>query len=182
MTAVFPLGLSDAPPVESTAPDSGLPAWQEIRRAGVTHVRNYAKWGPGTTAAQLFAVRQQLDAAQHAGLKVWLALAGIDRDLSQQSLLDEVVDALKEHPGLGAWKGVDEPAHAHVPPAGCVAVYRHLKARDPDHPVVIVEAPRAADGRLTVATVAPTRLHATSTASTSTPSHDQRAGTQAGRR
>ena len=141
--STFPLGLSDAPPVDSTAPDSGLPAWQEIRRAGVTHIRNYAKWGPGTTAAQLFAVRQQLDAAQHAGLKVWLALAGIDRDLSQQSLLDEVVGALKEHPGLGAWKGVDEPALGRVPPAGLVAVHRRIRALDPGHPLVLIEAPRA---------------------------------------
>jgi hypothetical protein len=50
---------------------------------------------------------------------------------------------------------VDEPAHARVPAPGCVAVYKHLKARDPNHPVAITEAPRAAAGRLTAAVVAP---------------------------
>src|SRR3569833_1133252 len=127
----FPLGLSDPPPVDSTAPDSGLPAWEEITRAGVNYVRNYAKWTPSTVAAQLFAVRQELDAAKSAGLKVWLALAGIDRDHSHENLLDEVVDSLKGHPGLGAWKGVDEPALGRVPPAGLVAVYKRLHALDP---------------------------------------------------
>jgi hypothetical protein len=74
---------------------------------------------------------------------VWLALAGLDRDLSQQSLLDEVVDAVKDHPALGAWKGVDEPALGRVPVPGCVSVYRRLHALDPNHPVVLIEAPRA---------------------------------------
>jgi hypothetical protein len=157
----FPLGLSDPPPGDSTAPDSGLPAWEEITRAGVNYVRNYAKWTPSTIAAQLFAVRQELDAARSAGLKVWLALAGLDRDLSHESLLDEVVDTLKEHPGLGAWKGADEPALGRVPPAGLVAVYKRLHALDPKHPVVLIEAPRApasTAGRtipLTVAAVKP---------------------------
>ncbi|MGZ4291696.1 MAG: hypothetical protein ACXVQQ_03780, partial [Gaiellaceae bacterium] len=48
----------------------------------------------------------------------------------------------KGHPGLGVWKGVDEPALGRVPAAGCVALYQHLRALDPDHPVAIIEAPR----------------------------------------
>jgi hypothetical protein len=140
---IFPLGLSDPPPRDTTAPDSGLPAWTEIRRAGVNYVRNYAKWTPATIAEQLFAVQQELDAARRAGLQVWLALAGIDRDLSHASLLDEVVDALKDHPGLGAWKGVDEPALGRVPVPGLVAVHRRIRALDPSRPVVLIEAPRA---------------------------------------
>jgi hypothetical protein len=140
---VFPLGLSDPPPVVGAAPNSGLPAWTEIATAGVTHVRNYTVWNPGAIAEQLFAVGQELDAAQREGLQVWLGLAGLDRDLSRESLVDEVVDAVKGHQGLGAWKGVDEPALARVPPAGCVAVYKRVRALDPNHPVTIIEAPRA---------------------------------------
>jgi hypothetical protein len=152
--AVFPLGLSDGPPLGSATPE-GVDAWTEISRAGVRFLRNYTVWSAAAAAEQMFTVTQQLDAASTYGLQVWLALAGVDRDLSHEQLLDRIVDAVKGHPGLGVWKGVDEPAHARVPPAGCVAVYKHLKARDPDHPVVIVEAPRAADGPLTTATVAP---------------------------
>ena len=160
-TPVFPLGLSDPPPVASSAPISGLPAWTELAKAGVTHVRNYTVWAPGSVAGQLSAVSQELDAAQREGLQLWLALAGLDKDLSRASLLDEVVDTLKAHPGLGVWKGVDEPALGRVPAAGCVAVYQRLHALDPNHPVTIIEAPRAAaatPGRtvpLTSAAVAP---------------------------
>ena len=133
---VFPIGLSDPPPVDAAA-------WQEIASAGVTFVRNYTVWSAAALAEQLPPVLRELDAAAQHGLQVWLALAGVDRDLSHRQLLDEIVDAVKGHPGLGAWKGVDEPALGRVPAAGCVAVYKHLRSLDPDHPVVIVEAPRA---------------------------------------
>jgi hypothetical protein len=158
---VFPIGLSNPPPVDGTAP-SGRPAWAEIAGAGVTFVRNYTVWTAGEAAEQVLSVLQELDAAVEHGLQLWLALAGVDNDLSQRSLLDRIVNAVKGHPGLGAWKGADEPAHGHVPAAGCVAVYRHLRSIDPDHPVVLIEAPRGPspnpqshDTRLTVAAVAP---------------------------
>jgi hypothetical protein len=140
---VFPIGLSDPPPVGSTAPNSGLPAWQEIASAGVSFVRNYTVWSAAAFEEQLLPVVQELDAAQGHGLQVWLALAGVDNNLSHQPLLDQIVNAVKGHPGLGVWKGADEPAIARVPAAGCVAVYKHLQALDPDHPVAIIEAPRA---------------------------------------
>ena len=40
---VFPLGLSDPPPFDSTAPN-GKPAWAEIGSAGVNFARNYTVW------------------------------------------------------------------------------------------------------------------------------------------
>jgi hypothetical protein len=140
---VFPIGLSDPPPLASTAPNSGVPAWAEIAAAGVNFVRNYTVWTAAAAAEQLLAVAQELDAAQQHGLHVWLALAGIDADLSRQELLDRIVNTVKGHPGLGVWKGVDEPALGRLPVAGCVAVHQHLRALDPDHPIAIIEAPRA---------------------------------------
>ena len=139
---VFPIGLSDPPPSNGVAPNNGLPAWAEIAKAGVNVVRNYIVWTANAAGEQLLTVEQELDAAQRHGLQIWLALAGIDRDLSQRPLLDQIVDAVKEHPGLGLWKGVDEPALGRVPVAGCVAVFQHLRERDPDHPLAIIEAPR----------------------------------------
>jgi hypothetical protein len=139
---VFPIGLSDPPPVATTAPNSGLPAWVEIARAGVGFVRNYTVWTAAGVDEQLLAVGQELDAAQQHGLQVWLALAGVDRDLSQQALLDRIVNTVKGHPGLGVWKAIDEPALVRVPVSGCVAVYKHVRALDPDHPLTIIEAPR----------------------------------------
>jgi hypothetical protein len=139
---VFPIGLSDPPPVGTTAPDSGVDAWAEVARAGVNFARNYTVWTAGSAAEQILAVEQELSSAEQQGMQMWVALAGIDNDLSKQSLLDRIVNGLKGHPGLGAWKGADEPAHGHVPAAGCVAVYHHVRSLDPDHPVVLIEAPR----------------------------------------
>ena len=138
---IFPLGVSDPPPLGSTAPDSGLDAWAEIASAGVNFVRNYTVWRAAGIDEQIIAVGQELDAAPEHGLQLWLALAGLDANLEQQSLLDKVVDTFKGHPGLGVWKGVDEPAHGHVPAAGCIEVYEHLRSIDPDHPVAIPASP-----------------------------------------
>jgi hypothetical protein len=139
---VFPIGLSDPPPLSGVAP-SGAPAWEEVARAGVSFVRNYTVWSRAALPEQLPGVVAELDAAQRLGLQVWLALAGVDRDLSQQSLLDEIVGAVGQHPGLGVWKGLDEPALGRAPVAGLVAVHQRLRALDPDHPVAIIEAPRS---------------------------------------
>ena len=185
---MFPIGLSDPPPLGSTAP-SGLDAWVEISRAGVRFVRNYTVWTSEGVGEQLASVGQELDAAARSGLQLWLALAGVDDDLSRQTLLDRIVNTVKGHPGLGVWKGSDEPAHAPVAASGCVAVYQHVRALDPDHPLVLIEAPRgpaphpgAPDTPLTVAAVRPYAAAATSTASTSTPSRSRPGCTRAGRR
>ena len=158
---VFPLGLSDPPPVNGTAPN-GKPAWAEIANAGANFARNYTVWTAAAAGEQLLEVGRQLEAAQQHGLQMWVALAGLDNDLARQSLLDKVVNTLKAHPGLGVWKGADEPAHGHIPAAGLVAVRNHLKALDPDHPIAIIQAPRAPapkhgapDRRLTIAAIKP---------------------------
>jgi hypothetical protein len=158
---VFPIGLSDPPPFDGTAP-GGQPAWAAIASAGVTYCRNYTVWTTAAAAEQLLSVGQQLDAASRHGLQLWLALAGVDNNLGHQSLLDSIVNTVKSHPGLGAWKGADEAAHGHLPAAGCVAVYQRLRELDPNHPVVLIEAPRGPspnpeshDTPLTVAAVKP---------------------------
>ena len=158
---VFPLGLSDPPPLGSTAPN-GRDAWAEIASAGANFVRNYTIWKDVGLDEQLIAAGAELDAAPGHGLQLWLALAGVDNDLTHQSLLDQILNTFKGHPGLGVWKGADEPAHGHVAAAGCVAVHQHVKQLDPHHPLVIIEAPRAPgptpqspDRPLTIAAVQP---------------------------
>jgi hypothetical protein len=159
--SVFPIGLSDPPPVGGVAP-SGRPAWAEIAAAGVTFVRHYGVWTAAGAGEQMDEVMQELGTAANHGLQLWLALAGVDNDLTHRQLLDTIVNTVKGHPGLGFWKGSDEPAHGHVPAAGCVDVYQHLRALDPHHPVVLIEAPRGPspnlqshDTPLTVAAIAP---------------------------
>jgi hypothetical protein len=159
--AVFPLGLSDPPPVGARTP-SGGDAWEEIASAGVNFARHYDPWTRAAAAEQMANVRRKLDAARAHGMQLWLALAGVDDDLANKAFLDEIVHALEGHPGLGVWKGADEPAHGHVPAAGLVAVRDRLRTLDPNHPLAIIEAPRnpstakgGADRVLTAAALRP---------------------------
>ena len=101
---VFPLGLSDPPPVDGMAPN-GKPAWAEVASAGVNFARNYTTWTAAAAAEQLLSVGQQLEVAAQHGMQMWVALAGIDNDLSRAALLDRIVNTVKSHPGLGVWKG-----------------------------------------------------------------------------
>lgn len=161
--AIFPLGLSDPPPVDGRTP-SGTDAWAEIAAAGINFARHYDPWAARSAAEQMVNVRHKLDAARAHGLQVWLALAGVDDSLARKGLLDEIVNAVKGHPGLGVWKGADEPAHGHVPAAGLVAVHEHLRSLDPNHPLAIIEAPRnpstAPGGKDRVLTTAALRPYA----------------------
>jgi hypothetical protein len=57
------------------------------------------------------------------------------------------VEKLRGHPALGAWKGHDEPRNPFnpansVPPANLARGHRVVASLDPDHPLVIIQAPR----------------------------------------
>ncbi|MEP6995733.1 MAG: hypothetical protein ABI968_14520, partial [Acidobacteriota bacterium] len=45
----------------------------------------------------------------------------------------------------------DEPLHGNVAAPGLKAAYEFVRARDPNHPLVIIQAPEARDGPLTAA-------------------------------
>jgi hypothetical protein len=87
---VFPIGLSDPPPVDGLAPGGGS-AWAEISRAGVTFARNYTVWTDAAAAEQLLSVGRQLDAASKHGLQLWVARAGVANHRSHQAVLSRVV-------------------------------------------------------------------------------------------
>ena len=75
-------------------------------------------WGPGRLEEQLAAERAVLDAAAANGLQCWLYLGDLP-DLpprsaggqasTREQMLNRVAATFKDHPGLGAYKGVDEP-------------------------------------------------------------------------
>src|SRR4051794_20511395 len=94
--AVFPIGLSDGPPVGGRTPVGG-DAWAEIARAGVTFVRNYTVWQANGLDEQLASVGAMLDAARSHRLQVWLALAGVDKNLAREAMLDRIVQTFKPH-------------------------------------------------------------------------------------
>ena len=61
---------------------------------------------------------------------------------AKEKRLEEVINALKNHPGLGVWKGDDEPEWGKKSPANLRHIYEIIKKVDPNHPVWIVQAPR----------------------------------------
>jgi hypothetical protein len=147
---VFPIVLSNGPPLGAKTP-SGADALAEVAAGGVSFIRvGRSDWSLQSLDRQIAAVRQALDAAAAHGVHCWLQLGNVP-DLpagalpTNEQLLTSIAEQLKDHPALGAWKGLDEPANpnraARIPPARLERAYQKLKAIDPDHPVVITQAP-----------------------------------------
>jgi hypothetical protein len=152
---VFPITLGNGPPLTGRDPVTGLNGWAEVASAGVTMLRVYPAWDAADAAQQVQSVRAELIAAASHGLRLWVGLYNVANDLKRQVLLEQIVDGLKDSPGLGAWKGADEPLHGNVAPSGLVAAYEFVRSRDPHHPVVLIQAPRARTGPLTSALLRP---------------------------
>ena len=147
---VFPIGLSEAPPVDGTTPD-GRDAWAEVASAGANFVRTGLRdWSLPQIDNQILAERARMDAAAAQGMYCWPrlgnagdlppAMAGGQPSVKEQ-LLVKITNGLKTHPALGAYKGVDEPAWGGVPPDGLARARTKLRTIDSDHPVVITQAP-----------------------------------------
>ena len=111
-----------------------------------------ANWSAAGVVDQLAAERVKLDAAAAHGLQCWVWLGSLTNlpagaPSPQERLLTQVVQGLRGHPALGAWKGQDEPrnpfnASLSVPPANLGRGHSVVKALDPDHPLVVIQAPR----------------------------------------
>src|SRR5919109_1161018 len=151
---VFPLGVSLPPPAGGKTPD-GKDAWKELKDGGVSFVRTgRANWDAQQIDAQIAAEKTLEDAAAAHGLLSWLWLGALPNlpttaGSPKEQLLATVVEAFKAHPGLGVYKGIDEPQHSGIPAAGLVRAHTKLRALDPDHPVVIIQAPRGTVAELT---------------------------------
>jgi hypothetical protein len=151
---VFPIGFSNPPPLGKQAP-SGKEGLQELADAGGNVIRTgIPDWNLQAIDAQIAGEKTKLDAAAAHGLYVWLWLgdvpnlppAGTPSDNSQ--LLTKIVNTFTAHPALAAWKGIDEPRNPFrgdnwIRPEGLVRAYNKLKTLDPNHPLVIVQAPRS---------------------------------------
>jgi hypothetical protein len=149
---VFPLGLSNPPPLGKQAP-SGKQGLAEVAEAGITLMRTGLEtWSPAEFDGQIAEQRALLDGAASAGLLCWLWLGNAashpaDPTSTPVKLMTDIVNTFKGHPGLGVWKGADEPANPlrgqfKLPAAPLVRAYKKLKALDPDRPLVIIQAPR----------------------------------------
>jgi hypothetical protein len=137
----FPIVLSNGPPPTG---------FQTVADAGVTMIRGgRADWNEATLDAQIADERALLDDAAAHGLKCWVWLGALTNLAAGAAgaPLRRVVEALRTHPALGAWKGQDEPRNPFnpalsIPPDNLARGHRLVASLDPDHPLVIIQAPR----------------------------------------
>jgi hypothetical protein len=140
---IFVIGFTAGPPSDGKAP-SGKEAFAELADAGATFVRA----GPEQpwSEAKFEQERKYEDAAARHGLHCWLNLREASEikggSTNGEALLRKVLTTFRSHPGLGVYKGADEPewGKAALPPLE--RAYQVIKELDPDHPLVIIQAPR----------------------------------------
>ncbi len=142
---VFPIGFTMPPPPDGKTPD-GKGAFHELREAGGLFFRTGPQ-GKGTwNEAYLARERQYMDAAADAGMFClpWLKELSVIEpgDTRKEEELQRIINLFKDHPGLGIWKGEDEPEWGKASIPGLQNAYRIIKETDPNHPVWIVDAPR----------------------------------------
>ena len=141
---VFPIGLTKAPPPGATTPD-GRPAYAELREGGAVFMRTGTSGGPWSEATIAEEDRWMAAAAQY-GLYCWPFLRELasvrEGDAKTEALLRRVVTRFKDHPGLGFWKGEDEPEWGKKKVEPLVRAREIIRELDPNHPLVIMHAPR----------------------------------------
>ena len=140
---IFVIGFTAAPPADGKTP-TGKDAFAELADAGATFVR----FGPDQPWSDTRLEEEQKfeDAAAHYGLHCWLNLREASSikpgDTRNEELLRKILTRFKDHPALGAYKGADEPEWGKHPLPPLERAYQIVKQLDPNHPLVIIEAPR----------------------------------------
>ena len=108
--------------------------------------KKYTSWD----AAWAEREKQYMRAAAGAGMYCMpflKELGTIDgKHPEREDRLRRVVRFFKNYPGMGVWKGADEPQWGKIPVAAVERAYQIIHEEDPNHPVWIVHA-RAARSR-----------------------------------
>jgi hypothetical protein len=140
---VFPINLTVIPAPDALAP-SGKRAYEEFCDGGALFVRTGGPhWDDRTLAAELqcqaTAARCGMRCCPWIGWELGNIKPGNGR-LERQ--LREIVDRLKDSPGMGLWKGADEPAWGKKSPADVAHTAEIVHQADRHHPIWLVQAPR----------------------------------------
>ncbi len=110
----------------------------EMAAAGYDFVHAYNWDGPGSNESAL----EYLDEAHRHGIQAFIGFDRARLRAWDEAFVAERVAALGRHPALLAWYLFDEPdlGHQYVPPDQLRALYRLIKALDPNHPVIVTVA------------------------------------------
>jgi hypothetical protein len=142
---VFPIGFTFAPRPGALSP-RGVEGLKELREAGALMMRTGPSGAGRWDDAYLATERAWMDAAARTGMYTmpWLKeLAAItEGDAAKAEKLRRIVRMFKDHPGMGVWKGEDEPEWGKKPVGPLRRAYEIVRETDPNHPVWIVQAPR----------------------------------------
>jgi hypothetical protein len=142
--AVFPIGFTMPPPPDGKTP-SGKEAIAELADAGATFLRTGpmgVNWSDQTYARE----RAYLDAAARNHMYCATSLRELsslpEGNAKREASLRKLVETFKDHPGLGVWKGADEPEWGKQPVEPLRRAHEFIRKLDPNHPIFIVQAPR----------------------------------------
>ncbi|HZN67687.1 MAG TPA: hypothetical protein VFB66_20525 [Tepidisphaeraceae bacterium] len=141
---VFPIGFTMPPPPDGKTP-AGRNGIEELHDAGANFLRTGVM---GTAWDEAAFAREQAwqDAAARHGMHCLVSLREAssvkEGDVANEAKLRAIVNRFKDHPGMGAWKGVDEPEWGKHAVEPMVRAHKIIKALDPHHPVWVVQAPR----------------------------------------
>lgn len=143
---IFPIGVTMAPSPDAKTPE-GKNGLQELADAGMTFFRTGPLGNQNWDEQAIASEQRWEDAAAQHGLYCWLYLkdlAGIrDNDTKREATLRRIVNQFKDHPGLGLWKGADEPELAKTNVETLVHTRKIVHQVDQDrHPVIVIQAPR----------------------------------------
>ena len=146
---IFPITLTVVPGADAK-PRDGKHAYQAFADAGVTFMRS---GGAGWDDEQIAKEQAMQTAAAAHGVRCcpWLGwdLANFPpTDTQSADRLQRVIKTFKDSPGMGLWKGADEPdwGNSHDPaksrPEDVAHVANIIRKADPNHPIWLVQAPR----------------------------------------
>ena len=145
----FPINLPIVPEPDAKAPN-GQPAYAEFADCGIMFMRS---GGPAWNDQAIEKEKAMQSAAAAGGMRCcpWLGwdLSNFNPgDQKSEVKLRKVIAAFKDSPGMGLWKGADEPdwENSHntkkATPQQVAHVAEILHELDPNHPIWLVQAPR----------------------------------------
>lgn len=141
---VFPIGFTRAPAPDTVAPGGG-DAYSTLASNGSVFHR--CGVGPGQWGANAeVTLDRMLDRSAESGILCAIYIADLQaigpNEQTKALELRRVVRKYRDHPGLGFWKGADEPEWGRIPVASVQRFYDIVHELDSHHPVWITQAPR----------------------------------------
>lgn len=141
---VFPIGFTSAPPPDGKTPD-GRGAYEELATLGTIFHRCGAGSDGWTPEAEKLLDRT-MDRSAEAGIlaAIWIhdLQSMTSKNYKKINELKRVIMKYKDHPGLGFWKGADEPEWGGIKPDQMTVFYDMVHRLDPNHDVWVTQAPR----------------------------------------